>query len=152
MEKKIIVRCCIGFVVIVAAIGIGFWYNAYQAEQNQISLLPADSEIYTMELGSATPSDASVFIDKENTSKKMQNADKEIQLVYTDDQIITKEDGTSYLKVGDYEGTISVGSKIHLSPCTSLIQHRPKQRYLRKASASIMTLIYLVMTGLNISV
>ncbi len=111
MEKKIIVGCCIGFVVIVAAIGIGFWYNAYQAEQNQISLLPADSEIYTMELGSATPSDASAFIDKENTSKKMQNADKEIQLVYTDDQIITKEDGTSYLKVGDYEGTISVGSK-----------------------------------------
>ena len=64
-----------------------------------------------MELGSATPSDASVFIDKENTSEKMQNADKEIQLVYTDDQIITKEDGISYLKVGDYEGTISVGSK-----------------------------------------
>lgn len=110
-KKKIIVGCCIGFVVIVAAIGTGFWYNAYQAEQNQISLLPADSEIYTMELGSATPSDASVFIDKENTSEKMQNADKEIQLVYTDDQIITKEDGISYLKVGDYEGTISVGSK-----------------------------------------
>ena len=111
MEKKIIVGCSAGVVAIVAAISIGFWYNGYQAEQNRFALLPADSEVYTMELGSVTPSDASVFVDNENTSEKMQNAQKDIHLNYTDEQTITKEDGTAYLKVGDYEGTVTAGSQ-----------------------------------------
>lgn len=111
MKKKIRIGCFIGIVAIVTVVVTVFWYNVYQAEQNQINLLPVDNEVYTMELGSVIPSDVNVFIDKENTSKKMQNADKGIQLVYTDDQIVIKEDGSSYLKIGDYEGTISVGDK-----------------------------------------
>lgn len=111
MKKKIRIGCWIGVVAIVTAVGTVFWYNAYHAEQNQINLLPVDNEAYTMELGSVIPSDVNVFIDKENTSEKMQNAEKDIQLVYTDDQIVIKEDGSSYLKIGDYEGTISVGGK-----------------------------------------
>ena len=113
MEKKmkIIVGCSAGVIAIAAAIGIGFLYNSYQAEQNRFALLPADSEVYTMELGSVTPSDASVFVDNENTSEKMQNAQKDIHLNYTDEQTITKEDGTAYLKVGDYEGTVTAGSQ-----------------------------------------
>ena len=110
-KKKIIVGCSAGVVAIAAAIGIGFLYNSYQAEQNRFALLPADSEVYTMELGSVTPSDASVFVDNENTSEKMQNAQKDIHLNYTDEQTITKEDGTAYLKVGDYEGTVTAGSQ-----------------------------------------
>ena len=109
-KKKIIVGCS-AMVAIAAAIGIGFLYNSYQAEQNRFALLPADSEVYTMELGSVTPSDASVFVDNENTSEKMQNAQKDIHLNYTDEQTITKEDGTAYLKVGDYEGTVTAGSQ-----------------------------------------
>ena len=112
MEKKMkIIVGCSAMVAIAAAIGIGFWYNGYQAEQNRFALLPADSEVYTMELGSVTPSDASVFVDVENTSEKMQNAQKDIHLNYTDDQTITKEDGSAYLKVGDYEGTVTAGSQ-----------------------------------------
>ena len=110
-KKKIIVGCSAGVVAIVAAIGIGFLYNSYQAEQNRFALLPADSEVYTMELGSVTPSDASVFVDNENTSEKMQGTQKDIHLNYTEDQTITKEDGTAYLKVGDYEGTVTAGSQ-----------------------------------------
>ena len=110
-KKKIIVGCSAGVVAIAAAIGIGFLYNSYQAEQNRFALLPADSEVYTMELGSVTPSDASVFVDNENTSEKMQNAQKDIHLNYTEDQTITKEDGSAYLKVGDYEGTVTAGSQ-----------------------------------------
>lgn len=110
-KKKIIVGCSAGVVAIAAAIGIGFWYNSYQAEQNRFALLPADSEVYTMELGSVTPSDASVFVDNENTSEKMQDTQKDIHLNYTDDQTITKEDGSAYLKVGDYEGTVTAGSQ-----------------------------------------
>ena len=110
-KKKIIVGCSAGVVAIAAAIGIGFWYNSYQAEQNRFALLPADSEVYTMELGSVTPSDASVFVDNENTSEKMQDTQKDIHLNYTEDQTITKEDGSAYLKVGDYEGTVTAGSQ-----------------------------------------
>lgn len=110
-KKKIIVGCSAGVVAIAAAIGIGFWYNSYQDEQNRFALLPADSEVYTMELGSVTPSDASLFVDVENTSEKMQDTQKDIHLNYTEDQTITKEDGITYLKKGDYEGIITAGSQ-----------------------------------------
>lgn len=57
-----------------------------------------NSEVYTLELWLALPSDASVFVDKENASGKMQNKQKDIYLNYKDDQTITKEDGTACLK------------------------------------------------------
>lgn len=41
----------------------------------------------------------------------MQNKQKDIYLNYTDDQTITKEEGTACLKVGDYEGTVTAGSQ-----------------------------------------
>ena len=110
-KKKRMVKCSTALGIIVSSVGIGSWYSANQRKQNQIQLLPFDNEIYTMELGSGMPSDADVFIDTENTSVKMQNTVKDIHLNYTEDQLVTNEDGITYLKKGDYEGIITAGSQ-----------------------------------------
>lgn len=110
-KKKRMVKCSTALGIIVSSVGIGSWYSANQRKQNQIQLLPFDNDIYTMELGSGMPSDADVFIDTENTSVKMQNTVKDIHLNYTEDQLVTNEDGITYLKKGDYEGIITAGSQ-----------------------------------------